>query len=224
MFWVISKILKKWHQQIRIIHYLFNFSQWQNWIFKVQQRAERHNFLLCTTKPSQMNCWSVLPPLSATGAQWGTPHTIDNARYIQDPFMFKWLIFFFHTIHFFFVFFDRAVGSGARMRSGIIRLHARSTNTFWNSQHPWVEPAGQLQDENIFLQLGSFSKDYVKMTCTTCLYRFTLDTLSWHHYLFTSMPVEKLGKGFSTKQNCIIFLQLKKIRTCFKILKEQNIK
>lgn len=38
----------------------------------------------------------------------------------------------------------RAVESGGRMPSGITHLDVRNTNTFWSSQLPLQEPAGQL--------------------------------------------------------------------------------
>lgn len=43
------------------------------------------------------------------------------------------------------IFLYRAVDSGVRMQSGTTHWDATSTNTFWNSRHPLLEPAGQLR-------------------------------------------------------------------------------
>ena len=43
------------------------------------------------------------------------------------------------------VFVHRALDSGVLTPSGTTRWGATSTSTFWNSRHPWPEPAGQLR-------------------------------------------------------------------------------
>lgn len=54
------------------------------------------------------------------------------------------------------------------MQSGIIRLDAKNTNISWSSQHPWLEPAGQLDGHKDFklfyFAFGRWAQDHLLLS------------------------------------------------------------
>lgn len=109
--------------------------KWQSYLS--QQSAGRCSFPLWPVTPSQMNCWSASPPLSAAGAQKGSPHIAETARYTgktHSHFVLSmgWNQFTQLILREFFSY--RTGASGGRMQYGITHWDARNTNTFWKIQ------------------------------------------------------------------------------------------
>lgn len=133
-----------------------------------------------------MNCWSASPPLSATGAHWGTLHTIGTARYIQAPLIYLRGLFLCGCNQITPAFLTwlciyRAVESDGRMQSGITRSDAKNTNTFWSSQLPSLEPAGQLDQQDIFYHIVYVGVKLLQRSSETVL-AYTVSVITATHY------------------------------------------